>query len=137
VNEPEQLATIRLTGLDRADAADLEDVLAEHALAPDELRIEEETLPPHRLGEPVTFILLAGITMATIGVLGAFLMKRRTREALRYSVEVTYPDGTRKVEVLELSRNESEAPDPEVIEKLAEITRLPADRVSALLGQGG
>ena len=133
MSEPEGPTVIRLTGLSRAEAADLEDLLGKTPLGDEELRLEEESLPSHRLGEPVTFILLASVSMAAIGVLGSFLMKRREREDLRYSVEVVYPDGTKKTEILELSRRQSEAPDPELVEKLAAMTSLPVDRLAAML----
>ena len=133
MSDHEAPTVIRLTGLTRSEAADLEDLLGESSLAGDELRLEEESLPAHRLGEPVTFILLASVSMAAIGVLGSFLMKRREREDVRYSVEVVYPDGTKKTEILELSRRQSEAPDPELVEKLAAMTSLPVDRLAAIL----
>jgi hypothetical protein len=125
--------TIRLVGLSHADAAELEDLLEDHAVDAGDVHVEEEELPSNRLGEPVTFILLASITMAALGVLGAFLMKKRTREDVRYSVTVRSSDGTTTSQLLEFTRSTAQAPDAEVIEKLAAITRVPVGEVGAAL----
>jgi hypothetical protein len=129
MNEDAALTTIRIAGLSQADAADLEELVEERSVPAEAVRLEEEALPTHRLGEPITFLLVAAATTAGIGTLGSFLMKKRKSENLRYTVEVVYADGTTKREVLELSRSASDAPDPEVIEKLAAITKLPIEQL--------
>jgi hypothetical protein len=48
-------------------------------------------------------------------------------------VTLQYPDGTTKTEILEFSKSDAEAPDADVIEKLAKITSLPARQLAAAL----
>lgn len=130
---PWETSSIRIAGLSRTEANDIEDLLDRHPEV-DDVRLEEQALPSYRLGEPITFLLLAAAIPSAIAVVGAFLMKRRTRQDIRYQVVVESPDGTKRTETLELSRRDSQQPDPEVIEALASITGVPFEQVVKALG---
>lgn len=128
------ITQIRITGLSRVEANDIEDILEARPETHDGVRLEEQTLPSYRLGEPVTFILLAVATSSAVAALGAFLMKRRAHETIRYQVIVEYADGGRRTETLEFSRKISDQPDPEVIEALASLTGVTAEQITKALG---
>jgi hypothetical protein len=123
---------LSLRGLSYSDAAELQRLLeAPHPKADGE--IKEEVLPSHKLGEPVTLFLVASATTALIGVVGTYLNKKRKTSDLRYTIEIEYPDGTKRTETLALSRSESEPPPPELVAKLADMTKLSGDEVKGLL----
>lgn len=120
-------------GLSYADAADVEDLLIGDDGATGEIILAEQALPSNRLGEPVTFFLIVTASVVAIQFLGTFLMKKRRHSKVHYSIDVEYPDGTKTSQVLELSQSESEAPDAEVINSLAQLTGLPSSQLETIL----
>ena len=126
---------IRIEGLSESDALDIRESLDTWSVKASEILIKENSLPPHKLGEPVTFILVAAITSAAIGIVGAWLLKKEKQSSLHYTLTLEYADGTKKTETLILKRSESEAPSPELIEKLSSITNLPTDDLVKLITQ--
>jgi hypothetical protein len=124
---------LTLKGLTEEDAAEINEILAKNPDAASDIRLVEEVLPAHKLGEPATFFLLATATMAGIGVLGAFLMKKRKTLDVHVSVAVQNPDGSRSSERIDISQSDSEAPPADVIEKLSSITKLSSEQIKGLL----
>lgn len=68
-----------------------------------------------------------------MAIVGAWLLKKRKRNSLKYKVIQEFADGTKQVVYLELSASETEAPTPELIEKLASISHLAADKIAKQL----
>ena len=129
----DELKNVRIEGLSHADILELREFLDQRKRDHSDIAIVENTLPPHRLGEPVTFVVIAALTASGIGVIGAWLLKKRTRTDVRYTLTAINSDGTTRVETLELSRSESEAPSPEFMEKLSAVTSLPVGDLTTLI----
>jgi hypothetical protein len=126
--------SIKIEGLSDADAAELKALLSGHADGAD-IAVKSTPLPPHKFGEPATFFVVATLTAAAITVLGAWLLKKRRRSRVHYSVTTSYVDGSVRTELLDLDQSESEAPPAELIEKLSSASHLPAEQIIKLLSQ--
>ena len=124
----ETLALLQIPGLGAADAAELRLAISDLNVAGD-VRIEKSTASSRRLGEPVTFILIGTLTLATLKIVTSFLLKPRKRTKLTYNVEVINADGSRRVETLQLDQSESDNIDSDVINALARITGLPTEEI--------
>jgi hypothetical protein len=127
------LKSIRIEGLSHADMLELRDFQSQRKSPQSDITIGEVTLPPHKLGEPVTFFVIASLTAAGIGVVGAWLLKKRTKTDILYTSTVVDSDGTTRVETLSMSRSESDPPSPEFMEKLSSLTKLPVSGLEKLM----
>jgi len=89
----------------------------------DAYRVVTEETDGYRVGDPGTLVVIVVVSNATIGALAAFLAKRRRRSRVRYTLEITDPDGSTRRECLELDTSESEAPPAELVAQLSLLTR--------------
>lgn len=87
-----------------------------------------------RLGEPTTIAAIVVVSTSAIGALTAFLLKRRKRSSVEYTLRVDYADGTSVRESLRLETTDSNPPDPELIQQLAELTGIDSQDISELIG---
>jgi hypothetical protein len=124
---------ITVAGVTEDEAAEVDSVLQSLKVPAAEAHLEKQGLPPHKLGEPATFLLIAYATSLGFGVLATFLNKRRRKGHLRLTVTVENPDGSKRTEALEGSWSDSESPSPELVEKLSSMTKLSSDEIKGLL----
>lgn len=137
MGDQDRTGTIRLLNLTRAEARDLERFVSSVKDIPEEnFQFIEETLPEGRLGEPVTIIVVASLTAAAIGVLGAWLLKNRTKTSFRYHVVTEHPDGTKETADIKYTQQASEAPSKEILEQLASITKIPVKEIANYFSEG-
>ena len=135
MNDQHTAKVIRLANLTRSDVAELKAILESSGvdLPKQEFQFVDEELTPGRLGEPAALILVASITSLVVGVLGAWLMKKRSDTAIVYTIEVDYTDGTKRVSKLEIKQSTSDPPSEEVLKQLATITHFPIEQTKALM----
>jgi hypothetical protein len=118
--------------LDSDDVTELLAVFEKARL--DEIVIGPELAGEYRVGDPGTIAAVVVVSTAAIGALTTFLLKRRRRGSIEYSLRVDFADGTSVRRSLKLNASDSSPPDPELVQRLAELTRVDAREVSDLVG---
>lgn len=123
--------TLSLGPLDDDDVTDL--LAAFERAGIDDVVIGANPAGHFRLGEPTTIAAIVMVSTSAIGALTAFLLKRRKRSSVEYSLSVDYADGTSIRESLRLEASDSSPPDPELVQKLAELTGIDSQDISELI----
>lgn len=106
--------TLSLGPLDDDDVTDL--LAAFEQAGIDDVVIGANPAGDFRLGEPTTIAAIVIVSTSAIGALTAFLLKRRKRSSVEYSLSVDYADGTSIRESLRLEASDSTPPDPELVQ---------------------
>ena len=114
--------TIEISGLTRLDKIELTQQLPSGTVD-----FKEEVLAGAKHGEPLTIILIAAITSASLGTLSAWLVKDRTSDRIRKTLRVTDPDGRIREETLDIDVRTSKAPNKDVLRALARICHINID----------
>src|SRR4051794_30559113 len=108
----EQVLAIRVPGLSRAQAYDLEERAADVVL-------EQDEVPPGHMGELVTFAVLIGAAVALKGYVAHLVFqdraRRRPHERIEHKLEIKRPDGTWVTETWSYEVRPDEPPDEAVI----------------------
>jgi hypothetical protein len=124
-------AIVRLSGLDKLDARELQSALG------DAVAFEEETLTADRAGEAATLIAVVALSALAIRTLAQWLMKQRRRGQTEFIFELERPDGTRERREFRFATESSSPPSPEVIKELGAALQLDAGEVTKALGADG
>ncbi len=90
-------------------------------LPDDSFRIVTGEVAGQRIGDAGTLVVVLGVSQAAIAAITAFLMKRRQRSRLRYTLEVVNADGSARREEVELEFSESEAPAADLVAQLSRL----------------
>jgi len=96
---------------------------------PGEIRFEDEQPANGTFGEPITLAVVV-CTLATINALTAYLLKDKDHGTVRREVRERRPDGTERVETIEVDIDKSRAPKADVLKQLAALTHID---ISSLL----
>lgn len=113
---------VRVPGMTRVEALEIQ------RAAPETIRFE--TAPPGtgKLGiDPITIAVLI-LTADSLKILAAWLMKKRQSNRIHQTIEVVYPDGTRRTHTIDINLSSSDAPDAAVLKRVAELVQNPFDR---------
>lgn len=111
-----QPGEIRVPGLQKLDVLEMAD-----EFPPNAVKFTEEALPGGKHGElgTVAVVLLSGLA---INALAGWLLKNRTKNRIRKTVEVVDASGKRRTETLDIDLSSSMAPKADVLNALAKIT---------------
>jgi hypothetical protein len=118
-------ARVRIRGLDKLDARELEAQLGE------EVAFEEEELTSDKAGEPATLIAIVWLTAMGIKALAQYLMKQLSRGELEIRLEMEAPDGTRTVKTIKFRGSSSAPPTAEETEAIATALNVDPKAVAA------
>jgi hypothetical protein len=80
-----------------------------------ECELERSELGGFKAGDPMSIAAIVLLTSTAITAITAFLLKKRRRVGVRYTANVTLPDGTKFNETFEMNSSESEAPNADVV----------------------
>jgi hypothetical protein len=120
-----------LAPLSDEDVAELLEAFEERSV--DSLAIGPQTAGEFRVGDPATIAAVVVISTSAIAALTAFLLKRRRKSKIDYSLSVEYPDGTKVQETLRLEASDATPPDPQVIQQLTRLAQVDPGDVEKLL----
>jgi hypothetical protein len=87
------------------------------------IKFEEVAASSGAHGEPVTTAIIV-VSLATIRIVAAWLMKEREKGVLRHTIITRSPDGTSTEETIELSTLSSRAPKAGIISALGKLLKL-------------
>lgn len=113
---------LTLGPLDQDDVQELHRAFSEVGLK--DYRIVSEPAGGFRAGDAGVLILIVALAPAVIPALAAFILKRRARSHVKYSLTIQYADGTELREELDVSTSDSESPDAEIVAQLSRLGRL-------------
>jgi hypothetical protein len=123
--------SICLAPLSNDDVAELLEVFEERAV--DSLTIGPQAAGEFRAGDPATIAAVVLVSTTAIAALTAFLLKRRRKSKVDYSLSVEYPDGTKIQETLRIEASDAAPPDPQVIQQLTRLAKVDPGDVEKLL----
>lgn len=82
------------------------------------VRFEDQQLKGDRYGEPATITAIIIISVASLKVISAWLMKNKQTKHIKKTVEKIHDDGTREIITLELDLSSSTPPEAELVKQL-------------------
>lgn len=106
---------IRVQGLDKLDQLELDE-----QFEPGAVQFEESAMTDGKHGELVTTAIVV-VSVLGLKVLAAWLMKNRSGEKLRKTIEIVNADGSKRVETIEIDLRSSVAPNKTVLTELARL----------------
>jgi hypothetical protein len=120
-----QPVTIRISDVTKLEERELRD-----KLDPDVVSFEEEEQGEDTHGEIATATAIVIVSLAALRVLAIYLVKTRDRDRRTKRVEVTKPDGTRRVVEIVIDTSSSKEPEADVLKQLAEATDVKASELA-------
>ncbi len=110
--------TIRVPGMTRLDRLEIG-----HELGADAVRFEEEALPDGQHGELATTAIVV-VTVLSLKVLASWLIKNRTSNKIRKTIEIVGADGSRRSETIEIDMRTSTTPERDIMGQLAKLCEI-------------
>ena len=111
-------AQIRVPGLQKLDVMEMSD-----AFPPGAVTFADETLPGGKHGELATTAVVV-VSALAVKALATWLMKNRTTNRIRKTVEIVDASGTTRKETIDVDLSSSAAPDADVLKALGKILHL-------------
>jgi hypothetical protein len=106
---------IRVQGLDKLDQLELNE-----QFEPGAVHFEESVMSDGKHGELVTTAVVV-VSVLGLKVLAAWLIKSRTKEKFKKTIEIFSADGSKRVETIEVDFLSSTAPKESVLKELARL----------------
>lgn len=99
---------VRVRGMTKLDRLELE--------GQEGVTFEEVPLANRSMGEPATFLMIAGI--AALHTVAVYLLRKWERRSFEEVVEIVHPDGTIERRTIRWQAYSSEAPEAEIMKQL-------------------
>lgn len=117
-DQEKYLATkLRVSGVGKIDKLRFEKDLESGSFS-----FDEEPLPAGQYGEPILFATVI-ISLVSLSVLAAWLLRTTETNHIIKTIEIEFPDGTKKIETIEMDLSSSTAPEAEVIKEIASLCK--------------
>lgn len=116
-------AQIRIPGLQKLDILEMSE-----QFPLDGVTFADEAMADGKHGELATTAVIV-LTVITIKALAAWLLKGRTRNRIRKTIEVVDASGVRRIETLDIDLSSSLSPQADVLKELSNITGFDLTRL--------